>query len=92
MATFKTSQYLAVTTASQEITTAMPIHMQHRFSANVDCWIKISATGGAATKGAGSHFIKAGQAVGLEAESAAVAFVQVLGEAAGHATLSVVTG
>lgn len=90
MPTLNSSQYLAVTTSSQKFTNAMDVGTQYRFSSTVDCFISVGLTGGSASAGAGSHFIKAGQAVGLKAESATEGFVHVIGEAAGKATLSVV--
>lgn len=91
MATLKTSQYLATTTTSGKFTNAMVVGIQYRLCVSTDSWVSVAVTGGSADAAAGSHLVKAGQAIGLIAETASIAFVHVEAlAAAGHATLSIV--
>ena len=44
----RASQYLAITGSSAKFTTAMARDVQYVFTANVDCWVLIGATGASA--------------------------------------------
>lgn len=95
MATLQSSQYTATTTASAKFTVAMEPHIQYRLAVSTDSWITVGLTGASADAAAGSHLLKAGQAIGLTKPLGAAAdgFVHVEALAdAGHATLSIVVG
>lgn len=44
----RSTQVQTVTGSSQKFTNAMQNGQQYVFTANVDCWVKVAATGGAA--------------------------------------------
>ncbi len=95
MATLQSSQYLATTTASAQFTLPMEPLIQYRLAVSTDSWVTVALTSGSADAAAGSHLLKAGQAIGLTKPlgSAADGFVHVEALAdAGHATLSIVVG
>jgi len=95
MATLTSSQYLATTTASAQFTSAMVDGQQYRLCVSTDSWVTVAVTGGSADAAAGSHLLKAGQAIGLTKpkDVALSGFVHVEALAdAGHATLSIVIG
>lgn len=95
MATLTQSQYLATTTTSAKFTNAMADGVQYRLCVSTDSWVTVGLTGGSADAAAGSHLVKAGQAIGLTKprDVALSGFVHVEALAdAGHATLSVVKG
>ena len=46
--TMRTAQYVAVAGTSAKFTNAMVSGGQYRFTANTDCWVKVTATGGSA--------------------------------------------
>jgi hypothetical protein len=81
-----TSEYLAVTTGDQDITTAMAAGELWLFTANVDCYIKQGAAAPITASAAdGSMLVPAGMPVLIDANEGAV--LSVLGTAAGLATL-----
>jgi hypothetical protein len=87
-------QPLAITAgASAKFTNPMQPGCQYIFSCEVDCWIAVGATGGAAQADtAGNVFVKAGQEIplaNLEDSGTTNSFVHVISQAAdGDASLT----
>ena len=93
--TIRTSQYVAIAGTSAKFAAAMASGQQYRFTANTDCWVKVTATGGAAAADtADNHYYVAGQTLLLanpDQGSETNAFVHVIQDsAAGDATLSLI--
>lgn len=91
------TQYLAVTSTSAKFTTAMEPGFVYRFAANVDCWVKITTTGGAAaTNTADNILYLVGSQLWLanpDTDGTTNAFVHVVEDIAdGDATLTKYTG
>jgi hypothetical protein len=89
------AQYVAVATASAKFTNPMSPGILYRFTANTDCWVKVTVTGGsAAASTADNHLCLSGQTLILAApagdiNTTANSFVHVIRNTAdGKATLS----
>lgn len=84
------SQYSTVTSSSQQFGTALTEGTVYVLSVTTPTWFKVSATGGAASVGANSHFIGAGGFRRISPTGASM-FVQIIkdtGAADGRASLS----
>ncbi len=93
----RTSQVLAISGTSAKFTNAMSPGCKYRFTATTDCWVKVTATGGAAAADtANNHLYIKGQTLILanpELSSTTDYFVHVIQDsAAGDATLSLIEG
>ena len=93
----RASQYSTVTDTSQKFAAAMVTGQTYRFSATVDCYVAVAATGGSASAAANNHIYIKGQTLYLGTGSGDAStnyFVHVIriGATSGTATLSVVEG
>lgn len=90
----RTSQVLTVSGSSAKFTNAMKLGEVHRFSADVDCWVLVGATGAsAAADTADNHLYLKGQTLWLSPHDETNGFVHVIQESSGgSATLSLVEG
>lgn len=94
----RSAQYVAVGAGSAKFTTPMQPGQQYIFTANTDCWVKVTVTGGsAAANTADNIFYSAGQQLPLcspdNGSTTTNSFVHVIYEsAAGDATLRLVEG
>lgn len=88
------TQYTAVTDTSAKFTNAMHPGKQYTFSCDVDCWVKVTVTGGAAAADTANNIlVKAGTVLPLanpDNSATANAFVHVIrqGSTSGDATLT----
>lgn len=87
------AQYVAVASASAKFTNAMVPGIIYRFTANTDCWVKVTATGGAAAASTtDNHLCLSGQTLILVNPDTSIttnSFVHVIRNTAdGKATLS----
>lgn len=90
--TITSTQVLAVGVASGKFTNSMVPGKQYIFTCESDCWIKVTATGGAAVADTANNiFVKAGMVIPLacpETSSRTNAFVHAIRQTAdGDATL-----
>lgn len=90
------SQTLAVTGASAQFANAMESGQQYRFTANTDCWVKVSDTGDSAVAAAAdNHLYIKGQTLWLAIGQGETVdgFVHVIRDTAdGSASLSLYEG
>ena len=88
------TQYLSVTGTSGKFTNPMVPGRQYLFSADIDCWVKVTVTGGAAAADTADNILyKAGQLLPLanpDISATTNAFVHVIrqGSTSGDATLA----
>ncbi len=92
IASVTSAQYVAVATASAGFTNPMAPGAQYFFTADTDCWVKVTTTGGsAAADTADNVFVKSGMVIPLanpDASGTTNAFVKVIRQTAdGDATL-----
>lgn len=95
MPVMRSSQYVAVATASAKFTNPMQPGFEYRFATNTNCWVKVTVTGGtAAADTADNHYVPAGGVVYLRNPDQYIttnAFVHVVRDSAdGDATLSLI--
>lgn len=93
----RTSQYSTVTDTSSQFTAAMEKGQTYRFTATVDCYVAVAATGGAASAAANNHIYIKGQTLYLgvgASDASTLYFVHGIrvGSTSGTMTLSVVEG
>jgi len=91
------TQYLALTSTSAQFTSAMEPGFIYRFSANVDCWVRITTTGGAAAANTANNILYiAGQSLWLanpDVDGTTNAFVHAIEDIAdGDASLTRYSG
>jgi hypothetical protein len=93
------TQYVAVGAASAGFTTPMKSGLQYLFSANTDCWVKVTVTGGSAAANTADNILyKAGMGwlplmAPDNAGTTTNSFVKVIRESAdGDACLAILEG
>lgn len=84
-------QNVVVDATTAQFANAMPAGETHCLISTVDCWVRIGATGGAATVGGtGSFFLPSGTYVQVLGNTAATGFVNVIRNAGNDGKCSLI--